>query len=70
MELEQKNLIFQFIEEFHSENRGEEEIHRKEKEVYEKLAKLEVENPTLKNEICKILNLIRGYRQHFGNFVR
>ena len=30
MELEQKNLIFQFIEEFHSENRGEEEIHRKE----------------------------------------
>ena len=58
MKLEQKNLIFQFIEELHSENKGREEISKKEEEIYETLEKLEEKNPALKEELSNLTYLI------------
>lgn len=58
MKQEQKNLIFQFIEELYSENKGKEEIRKKEEEIYIKLERLEAGDPSLKNEVSNIINLI------------
>ena len=58
MKLEQKNLIFQFIEELHSNDKGKGEISKREEEVYEELEKLEEKNPNLKNEISNLIYLI------------
>ena len=55
MKLDQKNLIFQFIEELNSEKKGN---YSKEKEIYSKLETLEIENPSLKNEIGNIISLV------------
>ena len=58
MKLEQKNLIFQFIEELQSENKGKGEINKREEEIYGELEKLEERNPDLKNEISNLIYLI------------
>ena len=58
MKLEQKNLIFQFIEELQSENKGEGEINKREEEIYAELEKLEERNPSLKNEISNLIHII------------
>ncbi len=58
MKLEQKNLIFQFIEELQSENKGKGEINKREEEIYGELEKLEERNPELKNEISSLTYII------------
>ena len=58
MDRKYQNILFQFIEELHSGDKMSGEIYRKEKELYERLEKLESENPESTNEICRIVNLI------------
>ena len=60
MKLEQKNLIFQFIEELQSENKGKGEINKREEEIYAELEKLEERNPDLKNEISNLIHIINN----------
>ena len=57
MDIKQKNLIFQFVERMYSEN-TEDELYKKEMEIYEKLEYLEEKSPEIRNEICEIANLM------------
>ena len=57
MDIKQKNLIFQFVERMYSEN-TEDELYKKEMELYQKLEYLEEKSPEIKNEICEIANLM------------
>ena len=58
MDRRYQNILFQFIEELYSDDKISDEIYRKEKELYERLEKLEAENLESADEICSIVNLI------------
>ena len=58
MDRRYQNILFQLVEELHSADKMSGEIFKKEKELYERLEKLEVENPELTDKICQIVNLI------------
>ena len=57
MDIKQKNLIFQFIEELNSKNEKD-VLCIKEKELLKKLGDLIMKNPDLENEITEIANLM------------
>ena len=57
MDIKQKNLIFQFIEEVNSKNKKD-VLHIKEKELLQKLGDLIIKNPDLENAVTEIANLM------------
>ncbi len=57
MDIKQKNLIFQFIEELNSKNEKD-VLCIKEKELLKKLGDLIMKKPDLENEITEIANLM------------
>ncbi len=57
MNRKHKNLLFQFIEKLYSGDKMADEIHKKERELYERPEKMELENSNLTEEIYYIMNL-------------